>query len=252
MLLRTRNHGRGRFVNKIFFIFVFIFVFSFLFGLEPAELSPSGWVNDYASVMEPGAEAKLSSLIGELEEKTSAEITVVTLKSLEGNNIDDFTNRLFEQWGTGKKEKDNGVMVLVSLNDRKARIETGYGIEPLVPDAMAGRIIRQAMTPYFKEGDYSGGIISGVLNIAAIIASDAGAELTGNYAPERKQAEGRGKRSIFGLIFFLLMIPVFIRHPWMLLFFMGGGGGRGFGGGGFGGGGFGGGLSGGGGASGGW
>jgi uncharacterized protein len=223
-------------------------------------LKPVGYVSDFANVMNSSDRAATEKLLAELEQKTGAQVSVVTLKSLEGGQIDDFANRLFARWGIGQKGKDNGLLLIAAIEDRKVRIETGYGFEGVLPDAAAGRLIDQYVRPAFRNGDYSGGLRSGAMALASVAASASGVELTGVQNQERyssSQQPARKGGGIFQLIFFVIMIIVVIRHPWLLLLFMGGGGGGrsggGFGGGGGGGfGGFGGGMSGGGGASRGW
>ncbi|MCF7849673.1 MAG: TPM domain-containing protein, partial [Kiritimatiellales bacterium] len=100
-------------------------------------LEPRGFVNDFANVISASDEQQLTSMITELRQKTGAEVAVVTIQSLEGGNIDDFTNRLFEKWGVGQKGKDNGLMFLASMQDREMRIEVGYGLEGAIPDSKA-------------------------------------------------------------------------------------------------------------------
>ncbi|MDZ8118524.1 TPM domain-containing protein [Pontiella agarivorans] len=218
-------------------------------------------VNDFANVIPAAQEAKIESMIDELEQKTSAEIAVVTLKSLEGGEIDDFTNRLFEKWGIGQKGKDNGVMFLAAMQDRKMRIEVGYGLEGAIPDAAAGRIRRDMITPYFKAGNPGKGIELGVAALAQEVAQEYGVQLSGAVPqtryPVQHRTENRKQNPILPLIMGIIFVIFAIRHPHlaMLLLLSGGRGGRGGGfggGGGFSGGGFGGGMSGGGGSSGGW
>ncbi len=232
-----------------------------VYGINENAYQPSGWVNDYAGIVDESTREKLTALITELKSKTGAEIAVVTIKSLEGDDLDDFTNRLFAKWRVGEKGKDNGVMLLVAYEDKKIRIETGYGIEGIIPDGKAGDIIRNDIVPYFKKQDFSNGILAGVYSIAIAIAGEKGISLSGNYGiyTENQQLNYKLKGSdIFWIIIFIVFVlPIIIRNPWLLLFFLmpGRGGSSGFGGGfggsGFGGG-FGGGSSGGGGASGGW
>ncbi|MFH1282677.1 MAG: TPM domain-containing protein, partial [bacterium] len=160
-------------MRKILIFSSLFFVFSSsIFCLEIPKYQ--GWVNDYAGVIDTQVENQLNVLITSLEKQTGAEIAVVTLKSLEGEELDTFTNDLFSKWRIGKKDKDNGVLILFSLQDRKVRIETGYGIEPIIPDGLAGQIIRELMIPYFKQGGYAQGLALGTYQIAQIIAKDAG------------------------------------------------------------------------------
>ena len=102
-------------------------------------------------------------------ERTGAQFALVTLQSLEGGQIDDFTNKLFAKWGVGEKGKNNGVMLLVAIKDRKARVEVGYGLEPILPDALAGRVLDEQLFPAFKQQRYVRGLSQAVNRIAEII-----------------------------------------------------------------------------------
>lgn len=245
--------------KKNFLIIFFLLYVLLVYSLDVNSLTPSGWVNDYASLLSQSEKHKIESLISEFEQKTGNEVAVVIIKSLEDNNLEDFTNRLFEKWGVGKKGKDNGIMLLIALHEKKIRIEVGYGLESVINDALAGEIIREKILPFFRQDLYANGIYAGIFEMAFIIAQKTGVQLDEKYTPKFS----RGNKTIsiiFFFIFVFFILPILIRHPWLLFFllFSGRGGLRGghFGGG-FGGGwgsfgGFGGGLSGGGGASGGW
>ena len=127
---------------------------------------PTTYVNDYAGVFTVTNKNLLESLLQEVQSKTTAEIAVVVLKSLEGGEINDFANRLFQKWGIGKKGKDNGILLIAAIEDRKVRIEVGYGLEGLIPDAKSGRLLDDHVIPFFKEGNYAGGLANGALAIA--------------------------------------------------------------------------------------
>ncbi|NCC50416.1 MAG: hypothetical protein EOM20_04285 [Spartobacteria bacterium] len=220
-----------------------------------AQLKPSGYVNDFAHVMPPQQAQALERQLAELEQKTGAEVAVVTVDTLDGGEIDDFANRLFAAWGIGKRGQDNGVLILAAIKDRKGRIEVGYGLEGVIPDGLAGRILRNEMFAEFKTGNYAGGLMQGAQTVARLIADEHDITLNGVPAAGRSYENGKDnkKTGFFDILFIIVVIIIVIRNPWLLLFLgHGGGGGRsgGFGGGGFGG--FGGGMSGGGGASGGW
>ena len=225
--------------------------------------APMGLINDFAGVISPEHEEKMNLLARELLNKTGATVTVVTLKDIGGANVDEFTSRLYEQWGVGKKGEDRGAMLLIALKERKVRIEVGYGLEGIIPDGLAGQIRDEAMIPYLKKGDYGLGLLNGLSAVASIIAKDQGITLTG-LPPAPKSVSSRGRGYSFGIFPFLFLLFVFLILArsgrrgglgLLMLLFLGGGrgGSRGSGGfGGFGGGfgGFGGGMSGGGGASG--
>ena len=220
-------------------------------------LRPRGYVNDFADVLSSTDEQELDSLLQDLNRKTGAALTVVAVDSMRGGEVNDFANRLFEQWGIGKKGRDNGILLFASIKNRKARIEVGYGLEALLPDAQTGRILDQAVIPWFKQEQYGKGLMNGTLSIARRVADDAGVTLGGNAVsrtPGHGTSRERQRLSWFHILLLILLIPVIIRHPWLLLLLLSGGRGGGFSGGGFGGGagGFGGGLSGGGGGSRGW
>jgi uncharacterized protein len=242
---------------------------------EPAIPAPAGFVNDAAGVMDEPARARLEAFLDQLKRKTGAEFAVLTVKTTAPLDPAEYKERVFQSWKIGQHGQDNGLLLLVSLAERKITFETGYGLEGVLPDALEARIIRIEMTPRFRAGDLAGGITAGVLRVAARIAADKGVTLEWNGAELRYDAEGPDESDrglsplaiaamLFFLIVFVLLRLVFggwmgpgafggRRGGWM----MGPGGwGGGFGGGGFGGGasfgGFGGGSSGGGGGSGGW
>ena len=229
-------------------------------ALLPAVNFPGyrGWINDFANVIPSGEETKMTGIARELKQKTGAEIAVVTVPELQGLTVEQYASQLYQKWGIGSAANDDGVLLLVAVQERKVRIETGYGLEPILPDGKTGEILDAYVVPHLREGDYGAGILAGMLATAQVIARDAGVTLTGsqNLQPRREPVR-RGRRSggCFPVVFIILLIILTRGRiiPWLLLGSMMGGGGRGggFGGGGFGGGfgGFGGGMSGGGGAS---
>ena len=231
---------------------------------------PADPVVDLANIIDDNVEAKINNYLRELEQKTSAQIAILTIKSLEGQNLEEFAiNIAHDKWRLGQKGKDNGLLLMVALNDRKYRIEVGYGLEGLLPDSLVGGIGRQHLVPNFRKGDYSSGIYAAAVIIANEIAKDAGIKITGlpkvkkNHSANKREGGAGPIGKIFSLLFFLILVIVFIRNPrsffaFLLLSSMGGrrgywgGSGGGFGGGGFGSFGGGGGGFGGGGASGSW
>lgn len=135
-----------------------------------AELpSPTGTITDLANVLPPDVEQALRARIEAVEQKTSAEIAVAVVPSLDGMSVEEYANRLFHQWGIGQKTTDNGLLLLVATGDRKIRIEVGYGLEPILPDGLAGEIIRTQALPAFRDGHFDTGIRSAVERIATIV-----------------------------------------------------------------------------------
>ncbi|MCF7669612.1 MAG: TPM domain-containing protein [Verrucomicrobia bacterium] len=264
------------YISRITVFFSVLFSTVMLFGQTEfdqllqnlAANKPNSYVVDRADVIPTEQEAKLESLLRELQSKTTAMIEVVALPSLEGGEINDFAVRLFEAWGIGAAEEDNGVLFLVTVQERKVRIEVGYGLEPVLNDAMVGRILDEYVIPYFKEERMGDGILQGSIVLAGIIAKDAGVQLTGEVPAVKRIGRGESPgimRVLMTVLFLIIFGSFFLRNPLLalLLFsgmgrggsFRGGFGGGGFGSGGFGGGGFGGfggGMSGGGGATRGW
>jgi uncharacterized protein len=231
---------------------------------------PERYVVDLAGIVDDATENRLNGYLQELEQKTTAQMVVLTILSLEGESIEDFSITIaHDKWKLGQKGKDNGVLFLISMKDRKYRIEVGYGLEGVLPDSLVGSIGRDVLVPYFKKGDYSNGIFATTLAMANKVAADAGVKIEGmpliNYRtlPTGKGEPGSTISMIIGIVLLIIMGILFIKNPRAFLLFllfssMGGrrgswGGGGGFGGGGFGSfGGGGGGGFGGGGVSGGW
>ncbi|ERP85420.1 methanol dehydrogenase [Alcanivorax sp. P2S70] len=215
----------------------------------------SGRVVDEAGLLTPAQTQSLTQALAGAEQNTSNQVVVVTLSDLQGYDIADYGYQLGRHWGIGSKDNDNGVLLIVAPNDRKVRIEVGYGLEGSLTDALASVIIQQEILPAFRQGQFYGGIQAGVTAILAAIK--------GEYAGTRQPRQKVSGLKALGILAVMIVLT-------FLLSFGGGGGrggrrggfmflpmpmgGGGFGGGGFGGGGFGGGGGGfgGGGASGGW
>jgi uncharacterized protein len=147
-------------------------------ALVPATAAPtfpalSGRVVDDADLLNPGDELALTQELEALEDKSTDQLVVVTLPSLQGYTIEDFGYQLGRHWGIGTKELDNGVLLIVAPNERKVRIEVGYGLEPILTDALTRIIIDNAILPRFRSGDFAGGIKDGVRDIALALTGDA-------------------------------------------------------------------------------
>jgi uncharacterized protein len=133
----------------------------------------SGRVVDAAGILDEGTRAALTRKLEELETKTTDQLVVVTLKSLQGTSVEDFGVQLGRRWQIGQKGKDNGVLLIVAPNERKVRIEVGYGLEGSLTDAVSRLIIANAITPRFRAGDFAGGITRGVDDIISVLTGDA-------------------------------------------------------------------------------
>lgn len=222
---------------------------------------PVGAVNDFARVIPPDYKNRMEGLAHEVMEKTGTAIVVVTVESIGDNELNDYVNSLYKAWGIGKKGEDKGVLIFLALKERKFRIETGYGVEGILPDGLVGEIRDRYAIPYFKKGDFGQGLSNTVTAVASVVAKAANVSITGGAPvaqPGEKRVRQRGGLLPLIIIILILVSLLGTRQgrdllPWLLLLaFTGRGGGSGgfgsFGGGGFGG--FGGGGSGGGGASG--
>ncbi len=167
------------------------------FALQVPRLQ--GRVNDYADLLSPATEASLESVLKSLESSDSTQIVVLTITSLQGDSLEEFSLRVVEDWKIGQQGLDNGVLLLVARDDRKIRIEVGYGLEGKLTDMTAGRIISDVMGPRFKQGDFNQGIIDG---IGAIVMTVRG-EFTA--AGEAKPG-GSGREDPGGLLTSMIFI----------------------------------------------
>ncbi len=214
---------------------------------------PTSRVTDLAGVLGPPSRARLESRLAALEERTGSQGAVVILPDLRGDSIEDLANRLFERWGIGRKDRDDGWLLLIAIAERRARIEVGYGLEGVIPDAVAGRILDQYLVPAFREGAFARGIEDVVEVISQRITGGGSEAARAPPAPSSNPSVAPAAPSWVIIVVLLIWFLVWLRHPWIPIIFIGSGSyrvGGGFGGRSFGG--FGGGLSGGGGATRGW
>jgi uncharacterized protein len=225
--------------------------------------APQNYVSDFANVLSPQTDYSLDQLCSQVDRQAHAQIAVITIKTLDDVPIEDFATSIEDKWGVGPKKNDRGILIILAIQDRKRRIEVGYGLEGVITDAQAGEIGR-AMDPLLKQSDYNGAVTLAVTQIASRIAADAGVTLQAQRRGPPQRVRGRpmtvGQLIMTGLVILLVLFFVARSGGSGLLGFIiglflgGGGGGGGDGGGDDGGGfgGFGGGSSGGGGASGSW
>lgn len=256
---------------------------SFAWAEKIADIRPQGYVTDLANVIDPTTKARLEALCAEVEQKTGAQVAVVTVNSLDGRTREDYAADLYKQLGVGSKKDNRGVLLLLAPKERQYKIEIGYGLEPVINDARAGDIGRE-MVPNLRSGDYSAAVLVGATRVAQLIAADKGVQLNGVPASQ-PSAPASGTSwwiPVVVIVIIFVVVRAILRSargsgrgprsgggsalPWFLLGsalggrggswgggFGGSSGGYSGGGGGFGGfGGFGGGMSGGGGAGGSW
>lgn len=183
-------------------------------GLSALEVPAlQGRVNDHAGMLSAATRQQLEDILNRLEQTDSTQIVVLTIPSLGGEGLEEFSLKVAEKWKIGQKGFDNGAILLIAKNDRKIRIEVGYGLEGSLTDLMAGRIIRNVIVPQFKAGNFDQGIIDGVQAMIAVVR--------GEYqAPEKSPFAGGSKKKdtspgFGGMIAFLFFISMLgrLRRP---------------------------------------
>lgn len=258
--------------RPILFSFLLLAISIFNTSAEPVIPQQTAWVMDNAQVIDSETENSLNKYLENLDTQTGIQIAVLTVKSLEetageDTTIEEYAAAVFEKWRLGQKDKDNGVLILVSIDDRNIRIEVGYGLESVLTDTKCGVIIRKFITPSFREGQYAKGIKNGVEAVAGYASGD---EELKTQVDETDEDSGGHLAALIPFLMWAIFLLIVIfsnifgpkgrggnRRPPTGGFFVGGGGFGGHSRGGFGGthggfGGGGGGRSGGGGASGRW
>jgi len=214
-LLTLRNVFRGlngpRLLAAIFlFLFASLVAVSAQGTAAPAQ-ALTGRVVDAAGIIDQAARQQLTQKLADFEAKSSDQVVVVTVPSLNGEDIESYSNRLFRAWALGQKQEDNGILLVVAPNDRKVRIEVGYGLEGTMTDALSSVIVNGTIIPAFRTGDYSGGVVQGVDGILSVLSGDA-AELE---ARAKRNAETSAGSDDIDWVF-----VVFITF-WALIFFGG-------------------------------
>ena len=254
--------------SSLLTVLILIFACTALGALEVPALK--GYVNDYAGILSSSEEQQISQIFSAMEKTTSVQGSVLTIASLEGESIESFSLRTVEDWKLGQADRDNGLLIILAMEEKKIRIEVGYGLEGTMTDAKSGYIIREIVIPQFKKGNFANGLYQGASAVSGVITStsDISEEELSSYRRKEKSSRpgipfnfiifiiiiilssigrmGRRRGGLFNALFLGSMLGSSSRRR-------GGFGGGSFGGGGFGGGfGGGGGGFGGGGASGGW
>lgn len=257
----------------------FLFIFSTLTNVTFADSTfptPTNYkyINDYVGLMDEATKENIVSIGKELEDKTGAQSVIVIVDTIGNDTIQNYANKFFRSWGIGEKDKDNGLLILLAIDDRSYKVEVGRGLEGVIPDLMSNRVMENLATPYFKNNDYSTGLLNSYSKFADLIASEYNVTLEKSTTLNIPNNQYSNKSTLIGRVipnlpsFFILGIILLdfifnrgrITKTILKLLFIssgrgprGGGGRGGFGGGSSGGfGGFGGGSSNGGGSSGKW
>ncbi len=189
-------------------------------------LKPQGYVNDFAGALSAQAKEKLTALCAEVDQKAKAQIAVVTVSSLEGEPVEQYSIDLATQWGVGPKQSARGVLILVAPNDRKYRVEVGYGLEPILPDGKVGGFGREAV-PFLRQNDYSGAVLLITQRVAGVIADDQKVTLDTLSGVPRAVPESGNSPAPFGNLVGVLVFAVFLFFPligFLLRLFFGFGG----------------------------
>jgi uncharacterized protein len=161
-----------------------------------------GRVNDYGNVLSPEAENQIEILLKDLETTDSTQVVVLTIPSLEGDSLEDFSMRVAELWQIGHKGLDNGGILLIARDDRKVRIEVGYGLEGRLTDLTAGRIIRDRIVPEFRAGRFDQGVLNGVLAVTEVVRGEF------QTRAQPTAASGKGDFMPFLLIFVFMVFTM--------------------------------------------
>lgn len=159
------------------------------------------YVSNPDGVLSAAAVQQLDTMLAGVWRQTSAEVVVVAVDEIDTDDIDGFATKLFEEWGIGKKDNDNGLLILISKGARRATLRTGYGMEGVLPDAICGRIIRNDMAPHFREGDYDGGTIAAVNTVSTMLTDpEAAAEVRSRYENDRRQTQDEDMSELWSML----------------------------------------------------
>ncbi|MEW5974421.1 MAG: TPM domain-containing protein [Acidobacteriota bacterium] len=175
--------------------------------LAQIKLKPTGYVNDFTGTIDETSRRQIEGLCRQVEEKTGAQIAVAVVASLEGRPIEDYAVDLFKQWSVGQKGQNNGLLLLVAMQDRKSRIEVGYGLEPVITDGFSGDVLR-AIRPFFRANQYGQGLYEAVQMLSGQIARAAGVELGGERAVPASRSS-RSRQTLASLPVLLILLALF-------------------------------------------
>lgn len=203
---KTIRHNENIMKRYVYAVLALLLIILLAPGpVNALELPPlKGRVNDYAGLLSPRAVAILDAKLAGLEKSDSTQIVVLTVPSLDGDALDDFSMRVAEAWKIGQKKKDNGAILLIAKKEHKIRIEVGYGLEGRLTDMVSGQIIRNIIRPAFKAGDFDRGVIDGVAAMTAVVRGEY--KNTGHSRGRRMPLSEPSGGAVFSLVVFVFLL----------------------------------------------
>lgn len=200
--MKTRENSlKGQAVLRFLAICLFLF-FPFALSAQDLPENPVGHINDFADMLTQSEEQRLETKLRNYRDTTTSVIAIATLNNLQGYPIEDIGTRLFNDWNLWEGDNDNGILILIAKEEREMRIEVGYGLEGAVPDVMAGRIIREILSPHFKQGQF----YSGLDVASSAIIQLASGEYTGQLTEERSSSSEDDISSFIVFILFIIFV----------------------------------------------
>lgn len=167
---------------------------------------------DETNTLSDATKQEIQRINEKLEAATDSQIIVAVVSDIEGyGSIDEYATKFFEKWKIGNKEKDNGILFVTSMAEKKMRVEVGYGLEGALPDGKVGRILDENVVPFYQEGDFNGGILNGFRAIVEEVQKEYNVESLDNVQPVRKQESESGDIGLIGMIVFVIIVYYIIR-----------------------------------------
>ncbi len=199
-------------MKRVGFLATLIFILPFVIYGYTSPGKPQGFVNDFAKILPNETVNSLNQNLTNFQKETTIEVAVVTVPTLDNESIEMYAVKLFEEWGIGDEEKDNGVLFLIAPNDREVRIEVGYGLEGVLTDAQSNGIIQKIVLPEFRNNNYESGIVEGTQAIIEVVKVEA------DYSqPETSEAGPLSFLWNYGFIFFVVLSSILGRSKsWWL------------------------------------
>ncbi len=208
-----RKRSAPQFICALFLVAAFLFFPATARTAGETFPKPAGAVNDFAGVIPAQYNGPMENLAREVLEKTGTAIVVATVETIGDNDPSDYANRLYQAWGIGKKGEDKGVLIFLAVKERRVRIETGYGVEGILPDGLVGEILDRYADPHFKEGDYGKGLAETMAAVSSVVAKAAGVTLTGAPPPEQRPVGTERRLGIGQMVLLILAAGLSPRHP---------------------------------------